>query len=147
MVHHAGELRRMRACRQWHRRGGTNGMEHPIVERILIDLARNALVLEVSEPLPAPGEQAGVIDIGTQGRLLGLEVGGQYLAVTEPAAGAEHLARSAEMLATIGNGGRTVTISRRGPGWEVSFPSGNQCWQRRTADGGLQTLCAVVAEP
>jgi len=118
-------------------------LESPSITRILVDLARNALVLEVSGPLATTGMSTGVIDIGTQGRLLGLDIGGHYLVISEPAAGTGHLTRSAETPVTIGAG--TVTIPRRGPGWEVSFPSGNQCWQRRPGD--QETLCAVVIEP
>ncbi|HEV2526963.1 MAG TPA: hypothetical protein VGT61_00715 [Thermomicrobiales bacterium] len=111
--------------------------------RILVDPARNALRLLL---LPgSAGEAAALtrhsatLDVGEGGRLIGLEVEpdgatsepGWYLEL-EPAPGP--FSRSVEVTVTAGRdaSGRATWLEwpRRGPGYEITFPSGNQCWVR-----------------
>lgn len=116
-------------------------MGEPTVTRVVIDLRRNRLVLELDEVV-APGAATGTVDIGALGRLLGVEVGGVYLAVSDAVPGSELQGRSASVTLEVDSSGRRVAIPRRGEGWELSFPSGNSCWQR--GDG---TLCSTVIAP
>jgi hypothetical protein len=112
-----------------------------IVTRIVIDLRRNELVLELDRPLARADAGAVTIDIGASGRLLGVEAGDTWLATAEPVPGSELQGRSATAHARISAGGRRLHVPRKGTGWEISFPSGNQCW--RLGDDG-RTICSVV---
>jgi hypothetical protein len=122
-------------------------MRKPIaVERVLVDLRRNTLILELDGPVPDPDTERGTIDIGAQGRLIGVELTGEYLSISDPVPGSELLGRSVEVEIGIDPELRRLTIPRHGPNWELSFPSGNQCWNRRDGVGGSSPLCAVLAE-
>ncbi|MBA2470553.1 MAG: hypothetical protein H0V37_14200 [Chloroflexia bacterium] len=88
-----------------------------------------------------------MIDIGTLGRLIGIEIAGVYLAVADPVPGGELLGRSVEVDVEIGSDPPRVALSRRGPTWEISFPSGNQCWNRSDDEGGRRSLCSVLIGP
>jgi hypothetical protein len=114
---------------------------NPIVTRIVIDLRRNELVLELDRPLAMAGDGVATIDIGASGRVLGVEAGDAYLAIADPVPGSESLVRSAISPVTVPAGARRLRVPRKGAGWEISFPSGNQCW-RLGADG--RTVCSVV---
>lgn len=100
---------------------------------IEVDVAANTLCLqlggegraELTERVPA------TIDIGTGGRLVGVELPMGYVEVMEPEAGTEHLTRSAAAEVVVarerGSGVPvTVTVPRRGAGYEITYPSGNQ---------------------
>jgi hypothetical protein len=113
---------------------------NPEVTRIVIDLRRNELVLELDRPLAA-ADGVATIDIGASGRLLGVEVGDAYLATADPVPGSELLGRSAASSVRVTAGRQRLHVPRKGAGWEISFPSGNQCW--RIGDDG-RTVCSVV---
>lgn len=119
-------------------------MTEPAVERIVVDPRQNRLILEIDDPLPATGKQPATIDIGALGRLIGIEIAGVYLGISDPVPGSDHQIRSASVTVEVSNGGRRVMLSRRGPNWELSFPSGNQCWIRSDGDEGPRTLCSVL---
>ena len=116
------------------------------VESVLVDLRRNILILELDGLFPDSGTARGTIDIGAQGRLIGVELAAEYLAISDPVPGSELLGRSVEIEIAIDPERRRLTIPRHGPNWELSFPSGNQCWNRRGGAGGISPLCAVLAE-
>ncbi|MGB3327877.1 MAG: hypothetical protein WBA46_02920 [Thermomicrobiales bacterium] len=107
------------------------------------------------------GERLGAtIDIGTQGRLLGLELedgtGAPVLAVAIADATPGDLAvmRSARVEALVERRGASaatgetlaIVFSRHGASYDISWPSGNQCWQRSAIgpDGRPTVTCAVV---
>jgi hypothetical protein len=108
--------------------------EAPHLRSIEVDLAANTLRLALadgdaaditSETLPA------TIDVGVGGRLHGVELAEGYVDVMPPEAGAEHLTRSAIATVTVererGSGMlATVIVPRRGAGYEITWPSGNQ---------------------
>ncbi len=105
------------------------------VNRIVVDLRANALVLHVVPPLPAADWTVATIDIGTSGRLLGVDLEPGWL---EIAGGDSRHLRSADVPIAVSDDRTTIRLPRRGDGWEISFPSGNQCW--RLDDG--RTICS-----
>ncbi len=119
-------------------------MSGPSVDRIVVDFRTNTLLLDIDRPLRAAGRTPATIDIGALGRLLGVEIGEAYLSISDPVPGSELHGRSIEVGAEIPEGCRQVIIPRRGPGWELSFPSGNQCWNKADADGGVRSICSVL---
>jgi len=118
------------------------------VTRIVVDLRTNQLTLELEPPLPRSGGMTASADIGALGRLIGIEVSdagadsNHYLAIADPAPGSEAHVRTAEVTVNVVDHGRRLVVPRRGPDWEISFPSGNQCWTRA---GGAGSLCSVLA--
>lgn len=106
------------------------------VRRITVDLRRNTLRLVLAEqPITVRRPVAALIDIGESGRLLGVELdeemgkdgGPLYLTVyastdihvrSVPATVQEYRDDSGLLLA--------VEIPRRGHGYEIAYPSGNQ---------------------
>lgn len=115
-------------------------------EAVVVDIANNAIELRV------PGFENrnahdGLLDVGANGRLLGLEVGEAYIHVMESLEGQDPYARSAEIdISVTGGSPPVVTIPRRGPAHEITYPSGNECWQTTTIDGELIQVCAVTAD-
>ena len=105
---------------------------------IVVDTARNVLEFEL-----APDARAGKwrqaeadLDIGERGRLLGLD-----LHLSESAQPVSSIvvddrpdpyARTARVTVECGfaaDGSLVrVILPRRGPGYEISYPSGNECW-------------------
>ncbi len=120
-------------------------MTEPHVERIVVDLRENSLLLDLDRPLPQSGQATVTVDIGALGRLIGVEVLGRYLSISDPVSGSELQGRSVEVGAEVHEDCRSVVIPRRGPGWELSFPSGNQCWNRTDGNGVTRTVCSIVA--
>lgn len=119
------------------------------VRRVRIDVRRNTLTLDLHEN-GEPSERSivegeGVLDIGMRGRLIGLEIEGIYAAVTDPDRPADELARSATIPVSLiaGESGAVSAIefARHGPDYEITFPSGNECWRQSGAD--VET-CAEV---
>jgi hypothetical protein len=117
--------------------------------QIELDLKRNVLnfaLADDDEAAIAHANIPGVIDIGERGRLLSFEL----FPETGPAIDVpledhtDPLARSAEILAACGiaANGRIVTVQipRRGRDYEISYPSGNQCWIG--ANGSVN--CSVI---
>ena len=111
------------------------------VTRIVVDIRANFLLLEVSPPLPEVGSLSATLDIGSNGRLVGIDLGDTWLEIAGGGEQDEHLHRSATIAVVVSEDGRTLRVPRRGETWEISFPSGNQCW--RLDDG--RTVCAVAA--
>lgn len=114
-------------------------MTDDAVRAITVDLARNQLTLHLGDAAvvhpgghPAPPTQSAVatLDMGTGGRLLGLDMAGRYLAVSEPAPADVALARSFDAPVTLhfaADGSLTsVAVPRRGSGYEITYPSGNR---------------------
>jgi hypothetical protein len=111
----------------------------PPVRRVVVDPRRNTLTLVVDERVAGgvwrPAEV--LIDVGEGGRLLGVELassgatdrpaGGPYLALFDVA---DPLTRSVPATGRIEMDAtgqlRGVEIARRGTGYEIAFPSGNQ---------------------
>lgn len=100
-----------------------------------IDLAANTLRLALTEPdaeqATTTVEAEATIDIGTGGRLMGVELPDLYVDVMPPEPGTEHLIRSATATIGIERAGEGATpcalvIPRRGDGYEITYPSGNQ---------------------
>ena len=115
------------------------------VERVVIDFRKNRLILDLKGEMAVSGAVPGTIDIGALGRLIGVEVAGEYLAISDPVPGSELVGRSEEIELEIDLDRRRLMIPRQGPTWEISFPSGNQCWNRRDSSGVAGPLCAVIA--
>ncbi len=112
------------------------------VTQVTVDLRRNVLVLELDAPL-GHGAANATIDIGALGRLIGVELGDTYLSISDPVPGSELQGRSVTIELPAGAPDRSIVLPRRGPDWEISFPSGNQCWTRSDA-GGRSTVCSVI---
>ncbi len=125
--------------------------------RIEVDLTRNTITVTVPssmlDPVGSPGasgeaSRAGTLDIGIRGRLIGLEVGDHYVEISAPVSGTEHLGRSVAVALTAHrgrDGWATVSFSRSGDDYEISFPSGNQCWEvGRHDSGGTVRVCSVL---
>lgn len=99
---------------------------------IEVDVAANTLRLLLGEGETSVSEQVpATIDIGAGGRLIGVELSSGYIDVMEPERGTEHLTRSAAATVEVGRAGEgglpvAVTVPRRGAGYEVTYPSGNQ---------------------
>ena len=115
---------------------------------IVVDTARNELHFELGpqgrggETVTAPAN----LDIGAQGRLLSLEIElpGQSLRTIVIDDRSDPYARTArvEAACTIEADGSLsrVTVPRRGPGYELSYPSGNECW----VDASGTQHCAIT---
>ncbi len=106
------------------------------VRAITVDAARNHLTLHVHAHPSDPGRHSpgptvtATVDIGTGGRLLGVELDGQYLVVDAPTGADTSLARG--VLAPVelnrASDGSLIMVSlpRRGPDYEITYPSGNR---------------------
>jgi hypothetical protein len=104
--------------------------------KLLLDLARNTIELRLHDAeLVRQTRLPALLDIGEGGRLLGIEVtlpgdaAPRYLPIE---AERGELTRSAAVTIAVAfdRGGEPVAIElpRRGKGYELSYPSGNQCW-------------------
>ena len=98
-----------------------------------VDLATNTLrlVLDADAKEAASESEAATIDIGTGGRLVGVELAGGYIDVMPPEPGTDHLIRSADARIEVererGSGAITaLVVPRHGAGYEITYPSGNQ---------------------
>lgn len=114
---------------------------------VIVDLRENALRIVVPELDLAPGSAVdGLLDVGANGRLLGVDIGDAYVRVMDAVAGGTAFVRSASVqLTVLGGEPRCLRIPRHGAGYELTYPSGNQCWQVTTAGGRLIRLCATIA--
>lgn len=105
-------------------------MPEPRLASIEVDLGANTFrLLLAGETGLAPGETPATIDIGAGGRLLAVELPALAIDVMPPDAGTEHLARSAAAVARVERaeeGAVAVVLPRRGEGYEITYPSGNQ---------------------
>lgn len=99
---------------------------------IEVDVAANTLSLMLGEASTTATERVpATIDVGTGGRLIGVELPSAYIDVMEPETGTEHLIRSVEVEVSVerereGGAAVAVTVPRRGAGYEITYPSGNQ---------------------
>ena len=121
---------------------------------VVVDAARNSLRLML--PATGPGDVTAtpeprsvvaceaVLDVGEAGRLLGLEImpgdrdePGRWYLELEDAPGDQF--RSVPVVVSVAWASEDlplwVDLPRRGDGYELTFPIGNQCWVRpRRAD-------------
>lgn len=115
---------------------------------IVVDTARNELQFELDSAVRG-GEALRLLadlDIGERGRLLGLEIllpdGTLYPIVIDD--GPDPFARTArvEVGCWLGPDGTParVMLPRRGAGYEISYPSGNECW----IDAAGTRHCAIT---
>lgn len=122
-----------------------------VVRQVVVDLGRNTLVLIV-EPIVgsdsgATRNQSGTIDVGTRGRLIGVELDTEYFAVAMTEGSTDNLIRSIEVAVNVNLSadGRVLSIelSRHSSNYEVTFPIGNQCWQQ-AVNGSVVESCVVT---
>lgn len=111
----------------------------PPLSSLEVDLASNTLRLVLAAEPAEPHRahelrqewQVATIDIGTGGRLIGIELADGYIDVMPPEPDTETLIRSSdadvhvEQYAVDGIV-RSLVIPRRGEGYEITYPSGNQ---------------------
>jgi hypothetical protein len=113
-------------------------------DAVLVDLALNAIRLRVPG-LDLHEASTGVLDVGANGRLLGVEMDETYITVMESPRHQESYTRSAVVALTIsGDDPAYVAFPRRGPEYEITYPTGNECWQLTTVNGQLIQVCAVI---
>ena len=113
-------------------------------EAVHIDFRANAIRLRVPG-LGNAHQSEGLLDVGANGRLLGVELGDTYIHVMESADEDEPYVRSAEVELVISDDTvPIVTIPRHGANHEITYPSGNECWQMTTMNGKLIQICAVA---
>jgi hypothetical protein len=98
-----------------------------------VDLAANTLrlVLGPESQTGTREHETATIDIGAGGRLVGVELAGDYIDVMAPEPGTDHLIRSADVRIDVereqGSGAIiALVVPRHGDGYEVTYPSGNQ---------------------
>lgn len=102
------------------------------VRAITVDTTRNRLALHLTTPGSlSPGQtELATLDVGTGGRLLGVDLHGRYLAVSDPRPADMALARavatSVELHHDAGGHLTAVGLPRRGEGYEITYPSGNR---------------------
>lgn len=134
--------------------------EIPTIEAATIGINFRENALTVSAPLVSSGHRgqqfadAATIDIGTRGRLLAIDLedpdGNPMLTISidDPTAADRAIIRSARIPVTVSLDAATLAIvfSRHGDAYDISWPSGNQCWRRGTIgpDGRPRVTCAVV---
>lgn len=128
------------------------------VTSITVDLAQNVLLLhwrggnvaDASADAAADWvDHRAVLDVGANGWLLGVEVGERYFPVADALPGTEHLTRSCEATISLMSEGAALIVPRRGTGYELSFPSGNQCWLRSGGEtgNGPDRICSTILAP
>ncbi len=119
------------------------------ITSITVDLRRNVLLLHLGDQERWTGErdgadQRGLLDVGANGWLLGVEISNTYFPVTDAVPGTEHLTRTCEARLSLSSAEAAIVVPRRGDGYELSFPSGNQCWLR-SAPGSVGAPIQVCA--
>lgn len=99
---------------------------------LTVDLRRNTIDIVIGAP-EAGGAEASerhLLEMGARGRLLGIELDDAYLMVCAPSDDDAGLVREIEIEVGIRRdpAGRVteVSVPRRGAGYEITFPSGNQ---------------------
>lgn len=116
--------------------GRGEGIAGETIRRITLDLRRNTLCLVLHDGLASIRVSAtALIDIGESGRLLGVELAAEigadgspvYLtlfATTDP--NVRSVAATVQTDRGASGGLLSVEIPRRGHGYEIAYPSGNQ---------------------
>jgi hypothetical protein len=117
-----------------------------VADAVVIDLRANAIRIRVPGFAGEPGpSRPALLDVGANGRLIGLEVGEWYISVMDLPGADDPYARSAEVLVDISpDSPPSIAIPRRGDGYEITYPSGNECWQTKSVDGRLIQVCATI---
>lgn len=120
---------------------------------IMVDPRNNKIVVRLPQsglcfPVHADEALVGMLDMGVRGRLLGIEIGEFYIAISDPVVGSEHLTRGITVALTASRDleGRITAVSfpRSTDTYEISFPSGNQCWRVGTGGRSSQGVCAEL---
>ncbi len=124
--------------------------DHGTVTGITVDLSRNGLLLHLDSPASrlgaiAANEQKGILDVGINGWLLGVEIADAYFPIADAEPGTDHLTRSCEARLWYTEDWSAIVVLRRGQDYELSFPSGNQCWIRHSGETGApMRVCSTV---
>lgn len=99
---------------------------------LTVDLSRNAIDIVLDRPGVEGAErlERHPLEMGVRGRLLGIELDDAYLMVCAPSDDDAGLARTVDVEVGVqrdsaGHVAR-VSVPRRGAGYEITFPSGNQ---------------------
>lgn len=119
-----------------------------VAEAVVIDLASNAIRVRVPGFPGEPGSgREALLDVGANGRLIGLEVGEWYISVMDLPGADDPYVRSAGVRVDISpDSPPSISIPRRGEGYEITYPSGNECWQVKSVDGRLIQVCATTGD-
>lgn len=117
-----------------------------IADAVAIDLAANAIRIQVRGYPAADGPPVpATLDVGANGRLIGLEIDDHYISVMNMRGADDLHVRSAEVLVTLSaESPPWISIPRRGAGYEITYPSGNECWQMQSVDGELIQVCSTI---
>lgn len=117
-----------------------------VADAVVIDLAANAIRVRVPGlAAPPAASSPALLDVGANGRLIGIEVGDAYITVMDLPGEDDPYARSAPVEVAISAGTPpSITIPRRGPAYEITYPSGNECWQTKSVGGRLIQVCATI---
>lgn len=122
------------------------------IRQIVVDLGANSIVLFPNDERPQHSDNmtmlSGILDIGEQGRMLGVELAGDYFEIEQSAAHDAGQVRSAPVQVRIGSTDtghiERLEVARHGNDYEISWPIGNQCWQHRDGDGRLVETCVTT---
>jgi hypothetical protein len=111
-------------------------MQLPPLLSVELDTRRNALRLILSGVASQPdemirNEEGATLDVGSQGRLVGVELDDGYVEVMNEDADLGLTGRSARARVTVERDAatkaiRTIVLPRQGTDYEISYPSGNQ---------------------
>jgi hypothetical protein len=115
-------------------------------DAVVIDLPANAIRIRVPgfQAQPAEAREA-TLDVGANGRLVGIEIGDDYVSVMDLPNTPEPYLRSANIQIGISAGTPPyISIPRRGASYEITYPSGNECWQMKSVGGELIQVCATI---
>jgi hypothetical protein len=122
------------------------------VRQIVVDLGANSIVLFPNDDRPQHSDNeatiAGILDVGERGTMLGVELAGDYFEIAPSTAQDSGQVRSAPVQVRIGatETGQIerLEVPRHGNDYEISWPIGNQCWQRRDGHGRLVETCVTT---
>lgn len=117
-----------------------------VADAVVIDLAANTIRVRVPGFPGDPGEgHEAMLDVGSNGRLIGLEIGEWYVTVMDLPGAEDPYVRTADVLVDISVAeSPSISLPRRGPDYEITYPSGNECWQTKSVDGRLIQVCATI---
>jgi hypothetical protein len=99
---------------------------------LTVDLRRNTIEIATGEGGGAGEDvvERRLLEMGVRGRLLGIDFDVAYLTVCPPGDDDLALARTVAAEVTVQRDAagriRRVSVPRRGAGYEITFPSGNQ---------------------